>query len=306
MHVMLCRLAGEVAKASEEAADCVRFLKPLRAHLTKITEMTDFAALPDTFGPLMQIMLLIWRHSKYFNTPAKLLALVRRIGNALITQAKEFLPGEVFGIAICSELLLQVRVIVIALICLWSVRITLSIGLRALDLILLIAGIWVNYYGSQQNEWIVRDKLCDILSNTLRIRLNESHDEQTWDPVNSCSQSHIQAVENLEHPLQFDYRMLGWDICNCNYCTFLSLLGSSPYQNMVSATTHGQFFGDPQLISCVSMTSAYYSIAFWVDFTLREWPSCLLMILCRHRTCSDGQLGSHREAEGGSKGAHQL
>ena len=79
--------------ASEEASDCVRFLKPLRAHITQFTELTDFAALPETFGPLMQIMLLVWRHSKFFNTPAKLLALTRRLGNALIAQAQAFLPG---------------------------------------------------------------------------------------------------------------------------------------------------------------------------------------------------------------------
>jgi len=87
------RLSKEVATALKEATDCVRFLTPLRPHLLKVTDSSDFPALPECFGPLMATLLLVWTHSRHFNTPAKLMALLRRLSNALIAQARQFLPG---------------------------------------------------------------------------------------------------------------------------------------------------------------------------------------------------------------------
>lgn len=79
--------------ALREAEDCVRFLKPLKPHVLKVTDCLDFATLSDAFGPLMQTMLLIWKHSTHFKSSAKLLSLVKRLGNALLAQAQQFLPG---------------------------------------------------------------------------------------------------------------------------------------------------------------------------------------------------------------------
>ena len=90
---LACRLSQEVAIALEEASDCVRFLKPLKLHILRVTECPEFSSLPEVFGALMQTMLLVWRHSKYFNTSAKLLALLRRLGNSLLSQAKQYAPG---------------------------------------------------------------------------------------------------------------------------------------------------------------------------------------------------------------------
>ena len=61
-------------------------------HILKVTDCSDFAALPEAFRPLMQTMLLVWTHSKHFNSPAKLLALTRRLSSALIAQARAYLP----------------------------------------------------------------------------------------------------------------------------------------------------------------------------------------------------------------------
>ena len=87
------RLAKEVASAREEANDIVRHLKPLRPHILRIVDGSDFSALPEAFGALMQTMLLVWTHSRHFNTPAKLLALLRRLCNAIISQSRAYLPG---------------------------------------------------------------------------------------------------------------------------------------------------------------------------------------------------------------------
>ncbi len=87
----------------EVARDCVRFLKPLRPHILKITDCQDFVALPESFGPLMQTMLLVWRHSRHFKTATKLLALMKRLANALIGQAHLFLPGLASGLLMSAR-----------------------------------------------------------------------------------------------------------------------------------------------------------------------------------------------------------
>ncbi len=45
------------------------------------------------FRPIMHTILLIWKESSYYNTPARLCVLIREICNALIWQATEYLPG---------------------------------------------------------------------------------------------------------------------------------------------------------------------------------------------------------------------
>lgn len=91
--MLTARLSREVTSALEEAADCVRFLKPLRPLVQQIVEPSDFTALLEVFGPLMQTMLLIWTHSRHFNSPVKLLALMRRLCNALVVHARAYMPG---------------------------------------------------------------------------------------------------------------------------------------------------------------------------------------------------------------------
>lgn len=92
--LLIGRYSEEVANALAEAADCVKFLRPLRPLIERFVDAADFASLAETFGPLMQTMLLVWTHSKHFNTHAKLLALTRRLANVLITHARTYLPGE--------------------------------------------------------------------------------------------------------------------------------------------------------------------------------------------------------------------
>ena len=42
----------------------------------------------------MHTILLIWKHSQHYNTPPRLVVLMREISNALINQACSFLSGE--------------------------------------------------------------------------------------------------------------------------------------------------------------------------------------------------------------------
>jgi len=82
------KLKQEVEKAREEANDTLRFLNTLKPLLEKLTdEGSDFVELVKLFEPMMHLLLLIWTHSKFYNTPARLVVLIREICNTIITQA---------------------------------------------------------------------------------------------------------------------------------------------------------------------------------------------------------------------------
>ena len=53
-----------------------------------------FGEIKDVFKPLMHTILLIWKNSKFYNTPARLVVLMREICNDLIRQAGIFVSGE--------------------------------------------------------------------------------------------------------------------------------------------------------------------------------------------------------------------
>ena len=83
----------DVTTACLEANDTVKYLKPLRKYLEKLNSMDDFTALTELFKPMFHTMLLIWKHSGYYNTSAKMVTLIRETCNDLIMQACKFVPG---------------------------------------------------------------------------------------------------------------------------------------------------------------------------------------------------------------------
>ena len=88
------RLLKDVNIACLEANDTVKYLRPLRKYLEKMNSMDDFTALIELFKPMFHTMLLIWKHSGYYNTSAKMVTLIREMCNDLIMQACKFVPGQ--------------------------------------------------------------------------------------------------------------------------------------------------------------------------------------------------------------------
>jgi len=43
----------------------------------------------------MHTILLIWKESKHYNTPPRLVVLIREICNEIIRKARDFVPGPV-------------------------------------------------------------------------------------------------------------------------------------------------------------------------------------------------------------------
>lgn len=85
----------EVQQARVEANDNYNFLKTLEPLFVELTDTNkDLKELPDIFIPIMHTILLIWNHSQFYNTPARLVVLIREICNAIITQACGYINGQ--------------------------------------------------------------------------------------------------------------------------------------------------------------------------------------------------------------------
>ena len=58
----------------------------------------DLSESAELFVPIMHTILLIWTYSQHYNTPSRLVVLIREICNAIITRCCQFINGEmIFG-----------------------------------------------------------------------------------------------------------------------------------------------------------------------------------------------------------------
>lgn len=88
------RLCKEVFTARIEANDNMKYLRTLEEWFARLNNDEDFPSLTELFKPMLHIILLIWKNSKHYNTPARLVVLMREICNSLINQARKYLSGE--------------------------------------------------------------------------------------------------------------------------------------------------------------------------------------------------------------------
>ena len=51
----------------------------------------------------MHLILLIWKKSKFYNTPPRLVVLIREICNAIISKSREYMPGPAIFQLISGE-----------------------------------------------------------------------------------------------------------------------------------------------------------------------------------------------------------
>mmetsp|Transcript_14602 Transcript_14602/g.45793 ORF Transcript_14602/g.45793 Transcript_14602/m.45793 type:complete len:4603 (+) Transcript_14602:85-13893(+) len=88
------RLCKEVYTARLEANDNVKFLRTLEDWFDKLSSAEDFPACEDLFKPMLHVVLLIWKNSRHYNTPARLVVLMREVCNSIIEQACNYVSGE--------------------------------------------------------------------------------------------------------------------------------------------------------------------------------------------------------------------
>ena len=84
----------QVFTARIEANDNMKYLRTLEDWFARLNSEDDFPKLMELFKPMLHIILLIWKNSKHYNTPARLVVLMREICNALINQACVYVSGE--------------------------------------------------------------------------------------------------------------------------------------------------------------------------------------------------------------------
>ncbi|XP_045053259.2 dynein axonemal heavy chain 11 isoform X2 [Desmodus rotundus] len=82
-----------VKNALLEAQDVELYLRPLRRHIQCLQE-TQFPQTRGLIAPLFHTICLIWSHSKFYNTPARVIVLLQEFCNLFIDQATAYLSPE--------------------------------------------------------------------------------------------------------------------------------------------------------------------------------------------------------------------
>ena len=75
--------------ALTEAQDINMYLKPLRYHFEDY-EQAEFDESKKLLAPMMNCLCLVWAHSEYYNTPARIIVLLQEICNMIINVVSFF------------------------------------------------------------------------------------------------------------------------------------------------------------------------------------------------------------------------
>jgi dynein heavy chain len=88
-------LQKEVHVARKEANENCKYLQTLEVLFKTLVDPTkDLSEVADLFVPIMHTILMIWTYSEFYNTPARLVVLIREICNAIITACHGYINGE--------------------------------------------------------------------------------------------------------------------------------------------------------------------------------------------------------------------
>jgi dynein heavy chain len=93
-NVPFAKLCKEVFLARAEANDNKHYLCPLAKWFEQLASAPTLPEIRDLFRPICHSTLLIWKSSRFYNTPARLVVLVRQICNEIIRKAMLHLNGE--------------------------------------------------------------------------------------------------------------------------------------------------------------------------------------------------------------------
>ena len=96
-------------KKEEELFDkymcyCKTGAATLAKGIEKLTsDSLEFETMDKMFDGILHTILLVWRYSKYYNTPTRLAVLIREICNTIIAQAQRFVSGPQIFAAIQND-----------------------------------------------------------------------------------------------------------------------------------------------------------------------------------------------------------
>ena len=91
-------LVNQLTITHAEAKDNCKYLASLKPHLEGLSS-SEFEIISETIKPIMHVLLMIWKHSKFYNTPPCLAQIVKMLCNAVIEKARDFMGSteELFG-----------------------------------------------------------------------------------------------------------------------------------------------------------------------------------------------------------------
>jgi len=93
-----------VHAARQEANENCKYLSTLKDLFDQLLDPArDLPQLAEPFIGIMHTILLIWTYSQYYNTPSRLVVLIREICNAIILQCVNQVDKETIFSAIKNE-----------------------------------------------------------------------------------------------------------------------------------------------------------------------------------------------------------
>eukprot|EP01083_Nonionella_stella_P283826 966107_1 len=87
-------IVSKVAEAMLEAKENYLFLNSASKYFSQLREVLDFPTLSDTFAPMLNTILLVWRNTDVLKRSGRIIGLVEEISNAIIEQAQKFANGD--------------------------------------------------------------------------------------------------------------------------------------------------------------------------------------------------------------------
>ncbi|ERE69011.1 dynein heavy chain 17, axonemal [Cricetulus griseus] len=82
-----------VTQGLKEASDIVLYLKPLRILLDEM-EQADFTVLPNFIVKVLSTICFIWATSEHYNTPSRVIVILREFSNQIIEMTRTYLSPE--------------------------------------------------------------------------------------------------------------------------------------------------------------------------------------------------------------------
>lgn len=97
------KLQREVYDARVEANENTKFLETLRDLFAQLCDDTqEFQNLHELFAPIMHTFLKIYTFSRFYNTPPRLVVLIKETCNEIIARASEYINGNAVASALNS------------------------------------------------------------------------------------------------------------------------------------------------------------------------------------------------------------
>jgi len=158
------KLQKEVQISRAEATENFLYLETLLDLFNQLTDSAqELNEMVDLFIPIMHTILLIWTYSQHYNTPARLVVLIREICNAIINRCRASIDGPtIFGFIGADEPKTA------------DEKLTL-----ALDVCTKFKDAYYEYKQKSKNQW-------KITSNALFVRL-DSFSERCQDIMHLTS-----------------------------------------------------------------------------------------------------------------------